>query len=145
MPGFWNDNTIILFLSTHTWHKGNLISHALVQYHFQGDELSIFGWPHGNSKKSESYVRTMPSTLEVLDNVSTQQTPKLAVHTISSQLSYMQNRQEHRQETSSKLRTRDARQTHNPLIPFSQQWWCVNKQWRVLCETWWGLQTTWLS
>ena len=67
-----------------TLHYRNLISHALVQYHFQAEEHSIFVRPHGNAKKSESYVCTMPSTLEILDNVSTEQAPKLAVHTVSS-------------------------------------------------------------
>ena len=33
-----------------------------------------------------SYYVCVPSTLELLDNVSTQQTPKVAVHTISSRL-----------------------------------------------------------
>lgn len=34
------------------------MSHALVQYTFDGEEHQVFSRPHGNSKKSEGYVRT---------------------------------------------------------------------------------------
>ena len=45
-------------------HNQDLLHLALVQYVFDGNEHSVIPQPHGNSKKSDSYVRTMPSTLQ---------------------------------------------------------------------------------
>ena len=101
--------------------KGNLINLlALVQYHFQGDEHSIFVKPHGNSKRGEGYIRTMPSTLKLLDNVCTQQTPKQAVHTISSQLGGTVNAESAgllpRNQQQAKDKRRHTAQSSDPLF-----------------------------
>ena len=114
--------------------KGNLSSHALVQYHFQGEEHSIFVWPHGNAKKSESYVHTMPSTLEILDNVSTEQTPKLSVHIVFSQLGGVIDVLPRNQQQQAKDKRRKSNAQSSD--PFSQRWWCVNNQWRDSCKMW---------
>lgn len=60
------------------------MNRAIVQYHYIGDEHAILVGPHGNSKKSQSYVRTMPSTLQKLTDVSKKLTPKPTVHAVSS-------------------------------------------------------------
>ena len=61
-----------------------LLNRCIVQYHFTGDEHEVLVRPHGNSKRSESYIRTMPSTLKELTEVASEKTPKPAVHSISS-------------------------------------------------------------
>ena len=61
-----------------------LLNRYIVQYHFTGDEHEVLVRPHGNSKRSESYIRTMPSTLKELTEVASEKTPKPAVHSISS-------------------------------------------------------------
>ena len=38
------------------------INRCIVQYHFTDDEHKVLVRSHGNSKSSEPYVRTMPST-----------------------------------------------------------------------------------
>ena len=40
--------------------------------------------PHGNSKQSESYIRTMLSTLDKLTEVASEKTPKPSAHSVSS-------------------------------------------------------------
>ena len=56
-----------------------MLTHALVQYVFDDEEHSVTIRPHGNSKKRESYLRTMPSTLSNLKKVTKNLTPKFAV------------------------------------------------------------------
>ena len=56
-----------------------------MQYHFTGDEHTVLVRPHGNSKKSQSYIRVMPSTIEKLTDASKKLTPRPAVHAVSSQ------------------------------------------------------------
>ena len=51
----------------------------LFSIRFDGQEHPIFSRPHGNSKKSESFIRTMPSTLQKLKKVAKNLTPKFAV------------------------------------------------------------------
>ena len=48
---------------------GDTLTHSLVQYTFDDDEHPVSLHPHGNSKKKESFIRTMPSTLQKLKNV----------------------------------------------------------------------------
>ena len=62
-----------------------LLNRSIVQYHFTGNEHEILVRPHGNSKRSEPYVRTMPSTLNKLTEVASEKTPKPALHAVSSQ------------------------------------------------------------
>ena len=69
------------------------MSRAVVQYHFSEDEHPISVRPHGNSKKGTGFIRTMPSTLDILDTVAEKQTPKGAVHSVSSQLGGIINSQ----------------------------------------------------
>ena len=52
---------------------------ALLQYTFTGKEHKIKVAPHGNSVKSESYVRTMPSVMEKLKSTSSTSTAKHAI------------------------------------------------------------------
>ena len=46
-------------------------------------EHSVVPRPHGNSKKSDSYIRTMPSTLHKLKKVAVNLTPKFAICEVS--------------------------------------------------------------
>ena len=55
-----------------------------MQYIFDDEELQITIRPHGNSKKRENFIRTMPSTLKKLKNVARDLTPKFAVCEASS-------------------------------------------------------------
>ena len=52
---------------------------ALLQYTFKDKEHKIKVAPHGNSVKSESYVRTMPSVMEKLKCASSTNTAKHAI------------------------------------------------------------------
>jgi len=52
---------------------------ALLQYTFTGKEHKIKVAPHGNSVRSENYVRTIPSVLEKLKNASSTSTAKHAL------------------------------------------------------------------
>ena len=63
---------------------GDTLNRALVQYTFDNEEHAISLGPHGNSKKSNMYLRTMPSTLQKLRTVSRNLTPKFAVCEVSS-------------------------------------------------------------
>ena len=49
---------------------GVTLNRALVQYTFDEQEHAILLGPHGNSKKTSTYLRTMPSTLQKLHKVS---------------------------------------------------------------------------
>ena len=59
---------------------------ALVQYVFDGKEHPVVPRPHGNSKKSQSYVRTLPSTLRKLKKVAVNLTPKFAIADVGEDL-----------------------------------------------------------
>ena len=63
---------------------GDTLTHSLVQYTFDDDEHPVSLRPHGNSKKKESFIRTMPSTLQKLKNVAQDLTPKFAICEASS-------------------------------------------------------------
>lgn len=54
---------------------------------FDDMEHSVVPCPHGNSKKSDSYIRTMPSTLHKLKKVAVNLTPKFAVFEVSGDVS----------------------------------------------------------
>lgn len=56
-----------------------MLNRALVQYAFDGPEHYVLNRPHGNSKRKEGYVRTLPSTLHHLQKVSSNSTPKYAI------------------------------------------------------------------
>jgi len=62
-----------------------LLNRCIVQYHFTENEHEVLVRPHGNSKTSEPFVRTLPSTFADLNEVASSTTPKPAVHMISSQ------------------------------------------------------------
>lgn len=74
---------IAQYLSTD--YDENLLNRGIVQYFFMGEEHAVLTRPHGNSKKSYPYIRTMPSTLEKLTDIASELTPKPAVHVVSSQ------------------------------------------------------------
>ena len=76
---------IMLFYTTD--NNEELLNLALVQYAFDGMEHSVVPRPHGNSKKSDSYIRTMPSTLNKLKKVAVNLTPKFAVCEVSGDVS----------------------------------------------------------
>ena len=61
-----------------------LLHLALVQYSFDDEEHLVIPRPHGNSKKGDSFVRTMPSTLHKLRKVAVNLTPKFAVCEMSN-------------------------------------------------------------
>ena len=63
---------------------GDTFNCALVQYTFDEEEYAILLGPHGNSKKTSAYLRTMPSTLQKLHKVSRNLTPKFAACEVSS-------------------------------------------------------------
>ena len=52
-----------------------LINRCIVQYHFTDDEHEVLVRLHGNSKNSEPYVRTMPSTFTRLNKAASDTTP----------------------------------------------------------------------
>ena len=60
-----------------------LLNKCIAQNHIIGDEHEVLVRPHGNSKRSESYIRHA-STLKELTEVASEKTPKPAVHSISS-------------------------------------------------------------
>lgn len=75
-----------------------LLNLALVQYAFDGVEHSVIPRPHGSSKKGDSYIRTMPSTMH---HETVNLTPKFAVCELSDGVlsapsagSLMRNRQQ---------------------------------------------------
>ena len=61
-----------------------LLHLAFIQYSFDDEEHPVNPRPHGNSKKGDSFVRTMPSTLHKLKKVAVNLTPKFAVCEISN-------------------------------------------------------------
>ena len=58
---------------------GDTLHLALVQYCFDDKEHSVIPRPHANSEQSERFVCTMPSTLQKLQDISTNLTAKFAV------------------------------------------------------------------
>lgn len=65
-------------------NDGDTLNLALVQYIFDGAEHSVLNCPHGNSKKQEGYIRTLPSTRQHLKKVSRSLTPKFAVKEVTT-------------------------------------------------------------
>ena len=63
--------------------EGDLLNLALVHYTFENEEHIIMPRPHGNSKSPSAYVRTLPSTLQKLREVSQHVPPKHAVSEVS--------------------------------------------------------------
>ena len=61
-----------------------MITRAFVQYCFDSEEHSVSVRPHGNSKKKEKFLRTMPSTIKKLKMAARNLTPKFAVCEVSS-------------------------------------------------------------
>ena len=61
-----------------------LLYSAFIQYSFDDEEHPVNPRPHDNSKKGDSFVRTMPSTLHKLKKVAVNLTPKFAVCEISN-------------------------------------------------------------
>ena len=58
---------------------------ALVQYLFTKGEYEVSVAPHGNSKRKDSYLRTMPSVMKKLKVESKHRTPKRALSFVSAQ------------------------------------------------------------
>jgi len=57
---------------------------ALVQYCFDEEEHTVIPHPHANSKQSESYVHTMPSTFKKLKDLTRNLSAKFAVNKCTS-------------------------------------------------------------
>ena len=66
-------------------YDGDTLTYAFVQYTFDVEEHPVCFRPHGNSKRSEGFIRTMPSTLQKLKTVAKNLTPKFAVCNVSSE------------------------------------------------------------
>ena len=49
-----------------------LLNRCIVQYHFNGNEHEISIRPHGNSRRSDPHIRTMPSTLDKLTEIASE-------------------------------------------------------------------------
>lgn len=64
--------------------NGDKLSRAFVQYWFDSEEHPVSVRPHGNSKRNEKFLRTMPSTLKKLKTAACDLTPKFAVCEVSS-------------------------------------------------------------
>ena len=60
------------------------LTHSLVQYTFEDEEHAVLVCPHGNSKHKESFLQTMPSTLQKLKSVAQDLIPKFAICEVSS-------------------------------------------------------------
>ena len=69
----------------YTDSHGDTQNLALLQYVFTFDEHSVKVAPHGNSKKSEGYVCTMPSVMDKLKGASTTNTAKRALTFVSNE------------------------------------------------------------
>ena len=54
---------------------GKRIDLALIQYYFTGKEHSIYKPPHGNSKSSTPYKRTLPSTMNRMKTLASKNGP----------------------------------------------------------------------
>ena len=65
----------------------NIQNIALVQYVFVHNEHKVKIAPHGNSLKDEGYIRTMPSVLTSLKNLSGESTAKRALSFATSDVS----------------------------------------------------------
>ena len=55
---------------------------CVLKYNFDGPEHSFEVAPHGNSKGRTGYMRTMPSTLDLLRKEAQSYTPKVAVEVV---------------------------------------------------------------
>ena len=55
---------------------------CVLKYNFDGPEHSFEVAPHGNSKGRTGYMRTMPSTLDLLRKEAQSYTPKIAVEVV---------------------------------------------------------------
>lgn len=74
---------MIWFLNTDS--HGDTQNLALLQYLFTFDEHPVKIAPHGNSKMSEGYVRTMPSIMDKLKSASNTNTAKRALAFVSNE------------------------------------------------------------
>lgn len=59
---------------------------VLVQYYFTGKEHSIAKPPHGNSKSTTPYNRTMPSTMNRMKTLATENGPVATVEMIDEEV-----------------------------------------------------------
>lgn len=84
MPKYYSSKLSLLHY-THVDGDEQLLNRCIVQYHFTGEEHEVLVRPYGNSKRSEAYIRTMPSTFNELTEIASKKTPKPAVHFVSSQ------------------------------------------------------------
>ena len=76
---------IVCDMFIHADSEGDTQNPALLQYVFTFDEHPVEIAPHGNSKKSEAYVRTMPSVMDKLKCASTSNTAKRALTFVSNE------------------------------------------------------------
>lgn len=77
------NNWHTVFIVFYTDCDGDLLNLALVHYTFDNEEHKILSRPHGNSKSHNPYIRTKPSTLHKLREVSQYLPPKHAVGEVS--------------------------------------------------------------
>ena len=75
--------TACVFL--HVDSQGDTQNLALLQYAFTFEEHAVKIAPHGNSKKSEGYVRTLPSVMDKLKNASASNTAKRTLTFVSNE------------------------------------------------------------
>ena len=110
--------------------EGDLLNLALVHYTFENEEHIIMPRPHGNSKSQSAYVRTLPSTLQKLREVSQHVPPKHAVSEVSrsvgglSRVSSVAELPRNRQQSAdcrralfSSSKTSGISQSSDPLFP----------------------------
>ena len=75
---------VVTITTDFTDADGDTLTHSLVQYTFEDEEHPVLLRPHGNSKHKESFLQTMPSTLQKLKKVAQDLTPKFAICEVSS-------------------------------------------------------------
>ena len=102
-------------------NEGDLLSLALVHYTFENEEHIIMPRPHGNSKSQSAYVRTLPSTLQKLRDVSQHVAPKHAVSEVSRSVGGLSHVSSVSQLPRNRQQSADCRsgvsQSSDPLFP----------------------------
>ena len=96
-------------------HEGDL-NLALVHYTFENEEHAIMPHPHGNSKSQSPYVRTLPSTLQKLHEVSQHVPPKQAVGKVSRSVGGLSRVSSVAQLPRNRQQSADRRRLCSPLV-----------------------------
>ena len=64
-------------------HEEDLLNLAMLHYCFDGDEHPVLSCPHGNSKSQTGYIRTMPSTISTVRELSEHLPPRRVIGKMS--------------------------------------------------------------